>query len=172
MKIFAKIWLFCCIISPCCVAKQFNYSFAIHFEYGKKESISLPIYDGTITFTARDIYEAQRAAVAYAADIRDSIQDILTIFRNGLQLNSSIRTPDIIAKQLSLIVRFQPLVHILIKHKIPQVVSKEIDKRALKAIASLSNPQKYSVEQLQQQIESLQPIHWNIVLKHSMSETL
>lgn len=153
-----------------CRAQEYSYSFAVHLDNKKDTNLSVPLLSGTVSFEARDEFQAQRIAVAHAEDIRDSIQDILRIMRSGLQVNGVLRTIDIISRELPLLTRFQPLMTVLIKHKIPLLLVDQFDARALKAIAALSNPNKYPVELLNKKIQALQPIQWNVVLKHSLSQ--
>ena len=149
-------------------AQEYAYSFAVHLDDKNEKELSVSLFSGTITFNAADEFQAQRIALAHADDIRDSIRDILRIIRSGLLANGVLRTIDIISRELPLLVRFQPLIATLIKHKIPSLKTNEFDARALKAIAALSNPNKYPVALLQKKIQAVQPIQWNVVLKHSL----
>ncbi|BDC34419.1 hypothetical protein Noda2021_03770 [Candidatus Dependentiae bacterium Noda2021] len=150
--------------------KEFTYNFAIHFEQESRVTggLSLPVFKGQVILNKIDIYEAQRAAVALASDIRESISNALAMIRRGLQNESSFQTVDIIARELPLLVRFQPLIKLMVNHKIPDLTVLNSDLRALKAIAALTNPNKYAVNALSSKINALQPLNWKIVLKHSL----
>lgn len=150
--------------------KEFTYNFAIHFEQESQSNggLSLPVFKGQVILQKMDVYEAQRAAVAIASDIRESIRNALVMMRRGLQNESSFQTVDIIARELPLLIRFQPLIKLMVTHKIPDLTVLNNDARSLKAIAAFTNPNKYAVNALSSKINALQPLNWKIVLKHSL----